>query len=145
MLQIMYHDDMKDLVCKAVARLGSTRAVCREPGMPDRMSIANWCEQDPEFSAKYARHKAVGIAEFVEETIEIADAEMDPTAVPQAKLRVETRRWLAERMLPKVYGVRSGLDLTNSDGTLQLDEAARVARIAQLMSVAKSRADDDRK
>ena len=134
-----YSPEIAERICAELARSGSMREVCRMEGMPDRQSIANWMVNDPDFSAKCARAKAIGIDEYVEQTIEIADARMEPADVPQAKLRIETRRWLAERMLPKVYGPKAGLELSGivemsklSDGELDAEIAALTKRVALL-------------
>ena len=134
-----YSDELAERIYEALARSGSMREVCRLPDMPDRRMISRWMVEDPDFCAKCARAKAIGIDEYVEQTIEIADAFMEPNEVPQAKLRIETRRWLAERMLPKVYGPKAGLELSGtvemsklSDGELDAEIAALTKRVALL-------------
>lgn len=154
----VYTPELGDLVCEALAKSGSLRAVCREDWAPDRSTVMRWVVDDIDgFAAKYARAKSLGIDEFVEETLEIADdgsndwmksnkpdAEgyvLNGEHVQRSKVRIETRRWLAERMEPKKYGARAGLDLTSSDGTMTpVDSAARAARVAQLMALAQKRA-----
>ena len=44
-------------------------------------------------------------------------------------------------MAPKKYGLRQGLDVTNSDQSLQVDETTRSARVAQLLALASQRKD----
>jgi hypothetical protein len=107
-----------------------------------------WVVEDIDgFAARYVRAKHMGIDEFVEETLEIADepppltshGAVDSGAVAHARVRIETRRWLAERMAPQRYGVRQSVDVSNTDGTLQVDEATRGARVAQLLAIAQAR------
>ena len=50
---------------------------------------------------------------------------------------------MAERLEPKKYGLRSGLDVTNSDGTLAVDPTMRAARVAALLEAAKERKELD--
>ena len=146
-----YTRELGDAVCELLMTSGSLRAVCRTEGMPDRGTVMRWVVDDIDgFAAKYARAKDIGIDDMVDETAEIADAPppltalgvTDSGAVAHSKLRIETRRWLAERMAPKRYGLKQGMDVTNSDGTLQVDEAARSARVAQLLAMAQRRKDD---
>lgn len=142
-------------MCELLMTSGSLRAVCRTEGMPDRGTVMRWVVDDIDgFAAKYARAKDMGIDEFVDETLEIADdgtndwmktergPQLDSEHVQRSKIRIETRRWLAERMAPKRYGLKQGMDVTNSDGTLQVDEGARSARVAQLLALAQRRKDD---
>ena len=44
---------------------------------------------------------------------------------------------------PDDYRENSKIDLSNTDGTLQLTEAARAARVAELLAIAQSRVDAD--
>lgn len=150
-----YTPALGDAVCDKLMASGSLRAVCRDEGMPSRSTIMRWVVDDIDgFAAKYARAKDLGIDEFVDETIEIADdgtndymatergQQLDSEHIQRSKIRIETRRWLAERMAPKRYGLKQALDLSNTDGTLQVDEATRSARVAQLLALAQRRKDD---
>lgn len=147
-----YTKELAEAVCEKLTACGSLRAVCRDEGMPNRSTITRWVVDDIDgFAARYARAKDLGIDEFVDETIEIADdgtndwmntergPQLDSEHIQRSKVRIETRRWLAERMAPKRYGLKQALDLSNTDGTLQVDEAARSARVAQLLALAQQR------
>lgn len=149
---LSYTPELAAKICEKLASCGSLRAVCREEGMPDRNTVMRWVVDNVNgFAAEYARAKSLGIDEFVEETLEIADdgtndwmmtqhgPQLDSEHVQRSKIRIETRRWLAERMEPKKYGARTGLDVTNSDGTLAVDADARAKRLAALMAQAKAR------
>lgn len=151
---LSYTPEIAGRICEELAKRGSLRAVCRLDGMPDRATVMRWVVDDVDgFAAKYARAKDIGIDEFVDETLEIADdgtndymetahgPQLDSEHIARSKVRIETRRWLAERMAPKRYGVKQGLELTGSDGgPVQLvDETAKAARVAQLMAIAQQR------
>lgn len=149
-----YTQALADAICEKLSACGSLRAVCRQEGMPNRTTVMRWVIDDIDgFAAKYARAKDIGIDEFVDETIEIADdgtndwmntergPQLDSEHIQRSKIRIETRRWLAERMAPKRYGVKQGVDITNSDASLQVDETARSARVAQLLALAAQRKD----
>lgn len=134
-------------ICEKLAEHGSLRRVCLEPDMPLERTVRRWYVENPEFASEYARAKEAGIEALVDETLDIGD-EMPPTTaagatdpgyVAWSKVRIETRRWLAERLMPKKYGVRSGVDVTNSDGSLTVDADARAKRLAALMAQAKAR------
>lgn len=154
-----YTREIGDRICEALSMCGSLRAVCREEWAPDRGTVMRWVVDDIDgFAARYARAKSMGIDEFVEETLEIADdgsndwmrsnkpdAEgyaLNGEHVQRSKVRIETRRWLAERLEPKKYGVKAGLDLTSSDGSMTpVDTPTRAARVADLMAQAAKRAE----
>lgn len=152
---LSYTPEIATAICEQLAACGSLRAVCRKEGMPDRNTVMRWVVDDIDgFAARYARAKDLGIDEFVEETLEIADdgtndyratergPQLDTEHIARSKVRIETRRWLAERMAPKRYGLKQGVDVTNSDGTLApVDETAKAARVAQLLAMAQQRKD----
>jgi hypothetical protein len=52
------------------------------------------------------------------------------------KVQIETRRWLAERLEPRKYGVRTGVDMTSSDGSMAVDDSLRAARVAAILKAA---------
>jgi hypothetical protein len=90
----------------------------------DRSTITSWCELYPDFEQQYARAKAEGIDALVEDTIEIGDepppstaaGNIDTGAVQHAKLRIETRRWYAERLAARKYGVLQKHELSGPNG-----------------------------
>lgn len=132
----------REELLKRLAESGSLRAVCKAADMPSADTVHAWLQQDPAFAQAYARARQVGVMLFADETLEIADAKMNPQDVAQAKLRVETRRWLAERMLPKLYGPTSALQL---EGKLEVksDPLARRARLATILAIAERRKADE--
>ena len=112
-------------ICERLAEYGSLRRVCRDDvTMPTDNRVRQWVAEDEEFGKAYARAKEAGIHALVEEGIAIVDEPppvtnlggTDSGHVAWAKSRAEYRRWLAERMMPRVYGVKAGLELTGADG-----------------------------
>lgn len=146
----IYTPELAQRVLESLRMTGSLLRTTRELGI-GRNTVINWVIEDKDgFADEYARAKQEGIDVLVEDTLEISDAAppltalgaTDNGAVAHSKLRIETRRWLAERMAPKRYGLKQALDLSNTDGTLQVDEATRSARVAQLLAMAQRRKDD---
>lgn len=146
-------------LCERLAEnAGSLRRVCAEPDMPLERTVRRWCIENPDFESAYARAKAMGIDASIDETLDIADDatndwmerldkdgqgigwQVNGDHVSRSKLRIETRRWIAERTAPKKYGLRSGVDLTSSDGSMAPgDSTQRAARAAALLKLAQNR------
>jgi hypothetical protein len=140
-------------LCSRLAACGSLRRVCASDDMPTDDRVRLWVAANEEFARAYARAKSAGIDALVEEALDIADdgvndwqekthgQAFNSENVQRSKLRVEYRRWLAERMEPKKYGVRSEVDLKSTDGSMSppADEGTRAARAAQLLALAKHR------
>ena len=82
--------------------------------MPPRSRIGCGTDQDAggTFSQRYARARDAGYERMADELVEISDADCtadgkpDNALVQQARLRVETRKWILSKMLPKRYGDR---------------------------------------
>ena len=79
-------------------------------------TFQTWMEKDEELAGQYAQARARGYALLADELIEIADdssgdviqTESGPKAdsefAARSRLRVDTRKWMLSKMLPKVYG-----------------------------------------
>ena len=106
-------------ICERIADGESLRAVCRDAHMPSHSTVLSWVVEDREgFSDRYACAREIQAEALADEILEIADgaggAEQQPTHedVAHARLRVDARKWLLAKLLPKKYGDR--LDLKHS-------------------------------
>lgn len=81
--------------------------------------INHWLKVDTNFAESFARAREEGYAVLAEELLDIADEDpgilapsgaTDSGAVQHMKLRIDTRKWILSKMLPKVYGDRLQLD-----------------------------------
>lgn len=112
--------ELASRICERLAAGESLRAVCRDEGMPAAQTVLRWAAKEP-FSEQYARAREIGYAHMAEELLEIADdgtndyvererengtkhVVFDAEHVQRSKLRVDTRKWLLSKCLPKVYG-----------------------------------------
>lgn len=100
--------------------------------MPSPSLVVTWVKEDPAYAEQYARAKEVQAHLMAEEILEIADdgtndkkmvgkegqeyEVTDQEVIGRSRLRVDSRKWLLSKMLPKVYGDK--LDLTASEGLL---------------------------
>jgi len=119
----IYTPELAEQVLAELRLHGNTTKAAAAVGV-DRATVTRWCELIPEFEPLYARAKAEGIDAMVEDTISISDepppctarGNIDTGAVAHAKLRIETRRWFAERLASRKYGVLQKLEHTGADG-----------------------------
>lgn len=119
----IYTPELAQAALEQLRQHGSTLRAAKAIGV-DRSTIVSWCVLFPEFEAQYARAKADGIDALVEDTIDISDepppstaqGNIDTGAVQHAKLRIETRRWLAERLAARKYGVLNKHEVSGPDG-----------------------------
>jgi|JI10StandDraft_1071094.scaffolds.fasta_scaffold1364472_2 hypothetical protein len=81
-------------------------------------TILNWTKANPEFLTQYTRAREIGYMQLADEILNISDEadvevrydgedtrlDLSATAVARNRLRVDTRKWMLSKMLPKVYG-----------------------------------------
>lgn len=116
--------EIGDRICDLLSEGMTLRQVSRHDGMPGESTIRAWAKNDvgkeiegyEGFFAHYTRARQVGWEAMAEETIDIADdgsndwmlregkTEYNGDAVARARLRVDTRKWLVGKSLPKIYG-----------------------------------------
>lgn len=118
----MAYDQTKaDIICQRLTAGESLRSVCRDPDLPAASTVLLWVDTNAAFAEQYVRARRLGYALLAEELVEIADevefepvpgppgeepraVRVDATAVARNRLRVDTRKWMLSKMLPKVFG-----------------------------------------
>lgn len=115
------------LICERIAEGYSLRQIGKEIGCV-KSAITDWVRDEPDFDVRYARAMELRTEHFAQEILEIADEgtndwmEREGVFVPdhehisRSKLRVDTRRWLMSKMLPRKYGDRVVNEHTGTDG-----------------------------
>lgn len=145
-----YTREVADVICARLAKGDSLRAICAHFSMPPRTTVHKWAVQNIDgFGDRFTRARIFGYEEMADQTIEIADdgrndiTETDgrvitnQDVIARSRLRVETRKWMLAKMLPKVYGDKSEVALTGPNGgpivsaTIATDDPAEAARAYQ--------------
>ena len=103
-------------VCDLIVEKGyTTQNACKELGI-SRMKFYSLIQTDADIANNYARAKEIDAERFADEILEIADGsdndyvnteegvKFQSEHVQRAKLRVDTRKWLLSKRLPKKYG-----------------------------------------
>lgn len=122
----LYTPEIAEVILDRLADGERLRKICESEGMPSRGAVQHWVLTDHDgFASRYARACEIGWQLMAEDTLDIADDGRNDVFVDQAgservnqdvvnrsRLRVDTRKWLLSKMLPKVYGDK--LDLNHS-------------------------------
>lgn len=95
----------------------SLRKACVEVGISNT-TFLRWCGDDDTLAKQYARTRTELLAAMEEDLLDICDEDpgttmtggKDGAAVQHQRLRVDTRKWLLSKLLPKRYGDRVGVD-----------------------------------
>jgi len=126
----LYSREKSDLICKLIASGQPLTKICALENMPCMSTVMNWLWQESpyreDFLEKYARAREQQAEILADQIISIADDDSEDiifaegndasgvTAIPKANrefiqrsnLRVEARKWVAAKLLPKKYGDR---------------------------------------
>ncbi len=111
-------------ICARLAEGATLRAVCQSDDMPAESTVRKWALADREgFKAQYAGARELGYLSMADEIIEIADdssgdtitdpetgaEKMDGEFVARSRIKIDTRKWLLSKALPKIYGDKVAL------------------------------------
>jgi|SRR5580700_443027 hypothetical protein len=129
----MYNQALVEVICSRIATGQSLREICRSKDMPSMTAVFNWLGKYPRFVEQYTRACAARSLYLAEEIIDIADdgtndwvtrqnSDGEDYEVPnnehiqRSRLRVDTRKWLLSKLMPKVYGDKITNEVTGPDG-----------------------------
>lgn len=115
-----YNKEMGDHICELVSSTGHGLLKLTQlyPELPDKVTINRWRHRVESFRTQYAMAKLEQADLLAEECLDIADdnsndSRIDPETgyevcntefIARARLRIDTRKWLAAKLLPKQYG-----------------------------------------
>lgn len=126
--------ELLDQICGAIADGASLRAVCEQLNLP-RRTVRGWLTEHDDFARAYDRARKLQVDHLFDELVEIADSVKDSdsnAAVQAARLAVDTRKWIAAKLLPQRFGDQ--LALTGVDGkSLIPDRAADADAVVESM------------
>ena len=116
------------IICEQLASGMTLREVCRAEDMPHESTVRKWAIEDYEgFYTHYAKAREIGYQIMADELVEIADdgsndwmerqnkdgstfTVLNGEHVQRSRLRVDTRKWLLSKALPKLYGDKMGVE-----------------------------------
>lgn len=104
-------------VCNAMVNDNiSFRQACVQNNIP-ASTVMLWIDQSEDFSEQYARARGELIDNIADEILNIADYGVNDTVaddegnertntdvIQRSRLRVDTRKWLLSKMMPKKFG-----------------------------------------
>jgi hypothetical protein len=118
-----FNQKLAERICHLVSThpWGLKRLCSTYEDLPDHSTINSWRLLHKEFSASYAQAKMIQADLLAEDTLDIADDISNDTLyrtdkdgdeyevannewINRSRLRVDTRKWLAAKLLPTLYG-----------------------------------------
>jgi hypothetical protein len=122
-----YTPEIADLLLDELCDGRLLADVCGDPAMPSVRTVNQWVQADREgFKARYHDAREIGCYTLADQVLDIADDHrndwtlrrsqdgntelvVDHDNIKRSRLRVDARRWLLSKMLPKAFGDRLNL------------------------------------
>ena len=125
-----YDNEVAEVICSRLAIGESLRTICSEDGLPDKSTVFRWLAAHPEFRDQYASARATQADALFDEILDIADDGSNDwmqrknadgenigwtengEALRRSALRVDARKWIVSKLLPKKYGDKQQVELS---------------------------------
>lgn len=113
-----YTPELGEQICRQIAETtDGLRKVCEDAGTTP-VTLFHWLNSFPEFLQQYTRAKEIQAELLADEMQSICDEQpmvfipskaggyeaIDRAGIDRNRLRVDTRKWIASKLLPKRYG-----------------------------------------
>jgi len=118
-----FTQEIADEICVRISGGESLRQILLPAHMPGRATVFRWLASNQFFRDQYARAREAHADSLVDDMLAIADAEYESNeAITAARLKIDTRKWLAGRMSPKKYSEQKmALTGPSGDGPVQIN------------------------
>lgn len=146
-----YDPEIASLILSRLADGELLREICTDDGMPKSKTVRQWALDNEEFSILYTKAREMGWHEIGEEIFEIADdgsrdlmiddggnERTNTEVVARSRIRIDTRKWLLAKMLPKIYGEKLDLNHGGQKDNPLMTHEQRLVIIKEVLSGAKT-------
>lgn len=130
-----FTQDVADRICARIASGESVRSIVKDETMPCSATVYKWLREVPAFAEQYARSREDQADCLAEEMLDVArqapervtvtigdeatKEQIDSGDVAHRRLQIDTLKWRAGKLRPKVYGDKIQQEIT---GTLSLEQ-----------------------
>jgi hypothetical protein len=150
----LYSIPLGKALCKMLSRGHTLTSICKRPGMPREDAVLGWASNPAHpFSNQYVRAREVGYLRMADQLVDIADNSVNDymetvdkdgsvrlvprkESLERTRIRIDTRKWLLSKALPKIYGDRVAMEHTGKDGgpieTAQIPQATGEDHLAEV-------------
>jgi hypothetical protein len=126
-----YSQDIADEICERLIEGESLRSICLKDEMPSKATVCRWLASNEAFRDQYAHAREFQADTLFDESLDIADERNNdltqPDLVQRARLRIDTRKWMAGKLRPKKYGEKVLNEHSGPDGA-PINTVSRVER-----------------
>ena len=116
-------------ICLSIAQGNSLISTCKTLKI-SKPFVLDWLRSDPDFASHYARAREDQADLYADEVVGISDA-ATPQDAHVARLKVDARKWVAAKLLPKKYGDRPAEISVNTQVNLAQVSVEDMQRLQQ--------------
>ena len=145
-MPVAFTQEIFDTICEEIAKGKSLRSICKRDDMPSTSGVMKWLKNDEHGSLveQYARARELQADYLADEILDIADNaandwmeahgsddaayRINGEHIQRSKLRIDSRKWLAGKLRPKVYGDK--LDHVSTDGSMSPKPAIDATKLS---------------
>ena len=140
----IYSVKVAEKLCRKLMMGDSLRRACEDPQMPSMATVTRWLADHRmhEFRDMYYHARRVQAELRVDEIMDIADDTSldwkprynkkgevietvpDNEAIQRSRVRIDTRKWYASKLIPKIYGEKIEHDLDVTGDLAEILKAA---------------------
>lgn len=146
-------------ICMRLMNGESLRSICNRKYYPPKATVFRWIHSIPGFRDQYTQAREVQQEYYLEEMFEIADDasndwmerhdkegnnigwQLNGEHVNRSRLRIDTRKWVMERMSAKRYGNKQQIE--HSGSVQELSDEQINKRLAELVNAKSDEAAED--
>lgn len=152
----MHTPELEDEICARLALGEPMTRITKDDHMPNPVTIYRWLRENESFSNRYALSREDGAHSYAYQIAEIIDEEplkvvdehgnvrYDSGSIANKRLRMDGRKWLAAKYLPKAYGDKQILSGDPEAPLAPMGETPLMSAIKNLeMSLQARNADDE--
>ncbi len=146
---IRFSQEIFDEICAQIAEGKSVKSICLKDGMPTERAFYKWLEKagNEHLVQQYAHARESQADTLFNDCLDIAD-QYEQTAekleggtdhIQRAKLRIDTRKWMAGKLAPKKYGEKVAIGGDKDMDPIQTEERGQGAAkvLAALEAIAE--------
>lgn len=110
-----YTLEKAERICLELRKGRSLISICLDEGMPERHTVVDWLEANPEFVPRYERARILQ-ADFMDDRIiDVANASTSATSAAD-RVKIGAYQWRAGKLNARKYGDRVHKEVTGPDG-----------------------------
>lgn len=137
----LFTKELGKAICDALAcsPVGLRKLCLMRDDFPTSTAVREWITKDDEFADQYMKAMAKRAMWLAEEIEEISDDGTNDTYVDddgkvktdydvlgRSRLRVDTRKWIASKLMPKVYGDHKRMEELESENDVMRREVQQL-------------------